>query len=45
MDLDTIIFHLDNFVTTWEGWGKVAKGVADLFDITGNIAKIIKTVA
>lgn len=23
MDLSTIIDHLDNFVTTWEGWGKV----------------------
>ena len=23
MDLSTIIDHLDNFVTTWQGWGAV----------------------
>ncbi|MGP5241100.1 hypothetical protein [Corynebacterium flavescens] len=27
MDLSTIITHLDNFVTTWEGWGKVFEGL------------------
>ncbi|MDN8594201.1 MULTISPECIES: hypothetical protein [unclassified Corynebacterium] len=45
MDLNTVIFHLDNFVDTWEGWGKVAEGVASLFDITGNLAEAIKAVA
>lgn len=41
MDKDTIIFHLDNFVDTWEGWGKVIKGVTQLFDVTGQLAKIV----
>ena len=45
MDLNTIIFHLDNFVTTWEGWGKVAEGVADLFDPKGALATIISIIA
>lgn len=27
MDLSTIIDHLDNFVTTWEGWSAVFKGI------------------
>ena len=29
MDLSTIITHLDNFVTTWEGWGKVINNTAE----------------
>lgn len=41
MDLNTVIMHLDNFVTTWEGWGKIAEGVASLFDPIGNLATII----
>ncbi|MDV2433847.1 hypothetical protein [Corynebacterium tuberculostearicum] len=27
MDLSTIITHLDNFVTTWEGWGEITKNL------------------
>lgn len=27
MDLSLIITHLDNFVDTWEGWGKVFAGL------------------
>ncbi|MCT1424985.1 hypothetical protein [Corynebacterium sanguinis] len=30
MDLDMIITHLDNFVDTWKGWGKVLGGLNDL---------------
>lgn len=26
-DLDTIVLHIDNFVTTWEGWGDVFSGL------------------
>ena len=29
MDLSTIQMHLDNFVTTWEGWGKIVQGIQD----------------
>lgn len=45
IDLNTVILHLDNFVDTWKGWGKVAEGVADLFDPKGALATIIKTIA
>ncbi|MCT1451684.1 hypothetical protein M3G18_01945 [Corynebacterium sp. p3-SID1145] len=45
IDLNTVILHLDNFVDTWEGWGKVIKGVHSLFDITGSLAEAIKAVA
>ena len=41
MDLNTVIMHLDNFVNTWEGWGKIAEGVASLFDPIDNLATII----
>jgi len=27
MDLSTIKMHIDNFVDTWEGWGKVFTGL------------------
>lgn len=27
MDISNIITHLDNFVTTWEGWQLVLSGV------------------
>lgn len=27
MDLNTIITHLENFVDTWKGWGKVFGGL------------------
>lgn len=27
MDLNTIITHLDNFVDTWQGWGKIFSNV------------------
>ncbi|WP_312714240.1 hypothetical protein [Corynebacterium flavescens] len=27
MDLSTIIDHLDNFVTTWKGWGAVIDAI------------------
>lgn len=30
MDLDMIITHLDNFVDTWKGWGKVLGGLSHL---------------
>lgn len=30
MDLNTIITHLENFVDTWEGWGKVFEGLAGI---------------
>jgi len=33
MDLSTIIDHLDNFVTTWEGWGNVVTGLQGIFGI------------
>lgn len=44
MDLNTVIMHLDNFVDTWEGWGKVAKGVHQLFDIKGNLATLLSII-
>ena len=28
MDLATIKMHIDNFVDTWQGWGKVITGLA-----------------
>lgn len=31
MDLSLIQTHLDNFVTTWQGWGKVVKGLKGIF--------------
>lgn len=42
IDLNTVIMHLDNFVDTWEGWGKVLKGLHGVFDVSG---KVIKAVA
>ncbi|WP_291314012.1 hypothetical protein [Corynebacterium sp. UBA2622] len=27
MDLSTIKMHLDNFVDTWQGWGKIFDGL------------------
>lgn len=27
MDLGTIKMHLDNFVDTWQGWGKIFSGL------------------
>jgi|GEM_PF-650246 len=32
MDLSTIITHLDNFVTTWEGWGKVTENLPSVLN-------------
>ena len=29
MDLSNVITHLDNFVHTWEGWGKIVQGIQD----------------
>lgn len=29
MDLSLIQTHLDNFVTTWEGWNKVVTGIKE----------------
>ena len=29
MDLSNVITHLDNFVDTWEGWGKIVQGIQD----------------
>ncbi|MEX3514759.1 MULTISPECIES: hypothetical protein [unclassified Corynebacterium] len=31
MDLSLIQTHIDNFVDTWEGWGKVFGNVDDIF--------------
>ncbi|APT87660.1 hypothetical protein ACTXN7_02630 [Corynebacterium flavescens] len=45
MDLSTIIDHLDNFVTTWEGWGKVFEGLnafdgfKNLFEVTSYVGE------
>ncbi|EEI17987.1 hypothetical protein [Corynebacterium lipophiloflavum] len=33
MDLNTIITHLENFVDTWEGWGKVFGGLDDIIGV------------
>lgn len=30
-DLDTIVLHIDNFVTTWEGWNDVFSGLNEFF--------------
>lgn len=30
MDLNLIITHLDNFVDTWKGWGKIVAGINQL---------------
>ncbi len=27
MDLGTIKMHIDNFVDTWQGWGKIISGL------------------
>ncbi|WP_049360280.1 hypothetical protein [Corynebacterium aurimucosum] len=29
MDLSNVITHLDNFVATWEGWGKIINNTTD----------------
>lgn len=44
IDLDTVIMHLDNFVNTWEGWGKVIKGLGQLTDVKGQVIKGIANV-
>ena len=31
MDLSMIQTHLDNFVDTWEGWGKILGNVGSFF--------------
>ncbi|MDN8605362.1 hypothetical protein Q0N48_05015 [Corynebacterium ureicelerivorans] len=41
IDLNTVILHLDNFVDTWEGWGKVIKGLVSLTEIPGNLVGAI----
>ena len=33
MDLSLIQTHLDNFVTTWEGWNKVVTGLKGIFGL------------
>ena len=33
MDLSLIQTHLDNFVTTWQGWGKVVEGLKGIFEL------------
>jgi len=35
MDLSNVITHLDNFVHTWEGWGKVFEGFYKIADVFG----------
>ena len=37
MDLSNVITHLDNFVATWEGWGKILGNVGSFFQNTINI--------
>ena len=37
IDLNTVILHLDNFVDTWQGWGKIIKGLVGLTDVTGKV--------
>lgn len=44
IDLNTVIMHLDNFVDTWEGWGKVLKGLNGVFDVSGKVIKAIAAV-
>ncbi|WP_273408074.1 hypothetical protein [Corynebacterium ureicelerivorans] len=44
IDLNTVILHLDNFVDTWKGWGKVIKGLHDLTDVSGKVADAIAAV-
>ena len=34
MDLSMIQTHLDNFVDTWEGWGKILGNVGSFFQNT-----------
>ncbi len=34
MDLSNVITHLDNFVATWEGWGKILGNVGSFFQNT-----------
>ena len=45
IDLNTVILHLDNFVDTWQGWGKVIKGVVGVLDVPGKIVDAIAAVA
>lgn len=33
MDLSTIQMHLDNFVDTWEGWGKIVDGLKEIANV------------
>lgn len=35
MDLSLVQTHLDNFVDTWEGWGKVVSGLLNAFSYFG----------
>lgn len=44
IDLNTVILHLDNFVDTWQGWGKVIKGLHGLTDVSGQVIKAIASV-
>ncbi|MDK8625998.1 hypothetical protein [Corynebacterium appendicis] len=34
MDVNTIIWHLENFQDTWNGWNKVISGLTDFFGST-----------
>ena len=45
IDLNTVILHLDNFVNTWEGWGKVIKGLVALTDVPGTVTDAIAAIA
>ncbi|MDV2430620.1 hypothetical protein RAE08_05650 [Corynebacterium tuberculostearicum] len=49
MDLSLVQTHLDNFVDTWEGWGKVVDGIdawvgiADGFEYLKSAFKVFGT--
>lgn len=45
IDLNTVIMHLDNFVDTWQGWGKIIKGLVGLTDVTGKVIEAGSAVA
>ncbi|WP_158407436.1 hypothetical protein [Corynebacterium ureicelerivorans] len=43
IDLNTVILHLDNFVDTWKGWGKIIEGLVDLTEIPANLAEVLSS--
>lgn len=45
MDLSLIQTHIDNFVDTWEGWGKVFGAFFDEKNVFTQLASVVNTLS